>query len=168
MNKRIWLVVIVTTLSLLFGTSCSAQDGTEQAHDFVFQDETDQAYEYGFNDGYYEGYDACINESKYSLYSGSVRLIEMLADAVGNADATKYLFDFAEAVGYWPSSIYGDYCLDTEKHTVHDTDSLCVEQIPYENRSSFLPARCFTLEEIKDVFENDNYTFCPQCIQMED
>ena len=83
--------------------------------------------------------------------------ILLLDEAGGNAAATELLFEFAEEIGYDPSAVLGPFVLDAQTNTVHDTDSSCVESIPYE--------RIRSLAGASDEWISENAEYCPVCTQ---
>lgn len=93
----------------------------------------------------------------------------IMDEAYGNAVATKYIFDFAEEIGYWPSAVFGPYCFDMRDYTIHDTDSDCVSKIPYESRMSCWTYSCDNLSDVKHTIKDNSYLsqftwmLCPKC-----
>lgn len=95
---------------------------------------------------------------------------QLLGEANGNPSATKLIFDFAEEIGYYPSSVFGPYCFDMRSHTVHDTDAECVNDIPFESRMSCWVYDCHNLRQVKEALVDNKYLsrfewqFCPACL----
>lgn len=94
----------------------------------------------------------------------------LLEEAYGNSVATKLIFDFADEIGYYPSSVFGPYCFDMRSHTVHDTDSECLKQIPYEDRMSCWVYNCYNIQQVKKELSANPYlsrfewNYCQKCL----
>jgi hypothetical protein len=85
----------------------------------------------------------------------NISLIIEELESNGMYDEIGNLFIMADKLGYYPSAIYGQFCIDNRVSLIHLTDSECVVDIPLENRGSVTPMNLQDLK--KEIIDNDAY-----------
>ncbi len=167
MYKR--YLMLSLSVILMLG-ACSSEKTLEQAledREVIYREEALRYVidEYSFSEiaeeYYYRNPEECEEPSGRESVDMGLICDEM--DSQGYSKDYAYFFEIAEKIGYWPSAIVGEYCKDKSTQIIHETDSLCVEEMAYENM-------CFVFRESKDMLTkemNDDDEFLNDCILCE-
>ena len=172
--KKTFLVVLVVIVFIL--SSCAFQEKPSLNKEYI-NEHSIEIIDYLFDNGTIQEYlldrPKFFSDEIFQLfvdYYDYPDLAKLVNEAEGDETRAKLLFDLADELYYYPSAVFGPYFYDKRTHFIHDTDSDCLEKVPYESRYSFWNYECYSLSAIERVIVNNSYlsqfewTLCPLCI----
>lgn len=180
-------IVLISTLSLTL-IGCSSNTNYDSGYEKGYNDGYDKGYDEGYSEGEFSINDDDIDYEKQKAYEsgyevgqddysfdleydglfGFMRGYMVFMEEAHHSDTNSYqqLFEICDEVGYYPSILMGEYCIDEVNNIIHLTDSECIEKIDKSTIESAITYNVFNENSLESFMQNNTkFTLCPICIE---